>query len=303
MYDRMPSFRGIEAFLIVVEAGGIRAASRHMNLTVSAVSHRIRTLEAEVGVPLFLRGTRALTLTAAAHKFYEELRPIVQSIHAATAHLATQAKAPTLSVSAANIIFAYWLTSRLGSWRERMPNVSLDIHTIGGDNSSDSAITIRCHYDEKPRPDEIRLFGWEVAPICRPELIEKIGLYEPADLARVALLDVSRPQGGWECWLKAAGLPGDLGKHELVLDSYELLLESASHGLGVAMGAVSMMSDYRDRGLVAPFALTCSLPGGVYVNGPAPGENPLAGLFREWVIEEARSDFDCQRSVATPLYN
>lgn len=289
MPRRMPSFRGIEAFLYLVEHGGIRAASRAMNLSVSAVSHRLRTLEAEVGVDLFRRGPRTLALTAAARSFYDELQPITRDLVAATARLARHSDVQVLRVGASSVMVSNWLAGRLGDWRRQFPQVSLDIRTLDAGVVSECDITIRSCYQPEAEPGELRLFGWELTPICRPELVAEYDLAEPADLARVPLLDVGRPMGGWRAWLASLGLPADFGDRSIVLDSHDVLLDTASRGLGVAMGAIGLDKEYRARGLVMPFPdITTALPGGAFVSGPSRNERPVVTRFREWLLEQSR---------------
>lgn len=294
MAQRMPSLRGIEAFLYLVEHGGIRAASRAMNLSVSAVSHRLRTFEAEVGVCLFERGARALQLTPAARKFQEELTPITRDLVAATNRLSRQAQGKSqgssLRVEASSVLVSNWLAGRLGDWRKRHPGVRLEIRSLDNSEQADCDITIRSRYQLEPEPGEVLLFRWELTPICRPEVVAEYSLRSPQDLAQVPLLDVGRPMGGWRAWLDELGLPEDFGDRSIVLDSHDVLLDAATRGLGVAMGAVSLAREYEARGLVMPFAdIRSALPGGAYVSGPRGSERPIVASFREWLLEQGRS--------------
>lgn len=290
MVQRMPSFRGIEAFLYLVETGGIRAASRAMNLSVSAVSHRLRTFEAEVGVSLFERGARSLKLTAAARKFHEELVPVTRDLVAATARLSRQARSLSLRVEVSSVLASNWLAGRLGDWRRRHPGGRLEISTPDSGSQGDCDISLRSRYSTEPELGEMMLFRWELTPICRPEVAEEFNIHSPADLANVPLLDVGRPVGGWRAWLEQCGLPPDFGDRSIALDSHDVLLDAATRGLGVAMGAVGLEKEYAARGLIMPLADTrCVMPGGAFVSGPGKDERPIVTSFREWLIEQARS--------------
>jgi LysR family glycine cleavage system transcriptional activator len=286
----MPSLRGIEAFLYLVESGGIRAASRAMNLSVSAVSHRLRSFEAEVGVSLFERGSRSLQLTPAARKFHEELIPITRDLLAATKRLSRQSQSKVLRVEASSVLVSNWLAGRLGEWRKRHPGIRLEIRSLDSSAQGECDITIRSRYQPQGEPGEVLLFRWELTPICRPEVAEEYHLRSPDDLAEVPLLDVGSPMGGWKAWLESLGLPEDFGDRSIVLDSHDVLLDAATRGLGVAMGAVSLEREYTARGLVMPFSsIRSTLPGGAYVSGPREGERSLVASFREWLLEQGRS--------------
>jgi DNA-binding transcriptional LysR family regulator len=58
-------FLGLEAFLSIAERGSFQRAAAHLNLSQTAISHRMRKLEEELGLKLFARTTRELTLTRA----------------------------------------------------------------------------------------------------------------------------------------------------------------------------------------------------------------------------------------------
>lgn len=62
-------FLGLEAFLSIAERGSFQRAAAHLNLSQTAISHRMRKLEEELGLKLFARTTREVTLTRAGIEF------------------------------------------------------------------------------------------------------------------------------------------------------------------------------------------------------------------------------------------
>ena len=62
-------FLGLQAFLSIAERGSFQRAASHLNLSQTAVSHRMRKLEEDLGVKLFARTTREVTLTRAGIEF------------------------------------------------------------------------------------------------------------------------------------------------------------------------------------------------------------------------------------------
>ena len=65
---------GLEAFIAIAQLGNFARAADHLNLSQAALSHRIRKLEAEMGMQLLLRTTREVSLTAAG----QELLPVAR---------------------------------------------------------------------------------------------------------------------------------------------------------------------------------------------------------------------------------
>ena len=70
---RLPSTKTLRAFQLAARSGSFKTAASQLFLTPSAVSHQIRALEEEVGVALFHRGARTLTLTDAGSTYLAEI--------------------------------------------------------------------------------------------------------------------------------------------------------------------------------------------------------------------------------------
>ncbi len=78
----------LRAFERVAATGSFTAAARHSQRAVSSISRQIRGLEEAVGQPLLYRHTRAVTLTEAGWRYYEEVRDILERLDVATEALA-----------------------------------------------------------------------------------------------------------------------------------------------------------------------------------------------------------------------
>ncbi len=97
----MESFGSIECFVRSAEGGSFAEAARHLSLTPAAVGKSVAKLEARLGVRLFQRSTRRLTLTEAGKLFLEEVSASLTTIQNAVANLASAEGRPvgTLKVS------------------------------------------------------------------------------------------------------------------------------------------------------------------------------------------------------------
>jgi DNA-binding transcriptional LysR family regulator len=79
----MDRFQELSAFMAVVEAGGFSAAARRTGESQSAISKAIGALEKRLGVLLFHRSTRSVTLTDQGQRYYERTKPLMDEIHEA----------------------------------------------------------------------------------------------------------------------------------------------------------------------------------------------------------------------------
>ncbi|WP_244745289.1 LysR family transcriptional regulator [Paraburkholderia terricola] len=91
----MDRFHELNAFIAVAEAGGFSAAARRTGESQSAISKAIGTLEKRLGVLLFNRSTRNVTLTDQGQRYYDRTRPLVDEMDEADSELTSS----TLEVS------------------------------------------------------------------------------------------------------------------------------------------------------------------------------------------------------------
>src|ERR1700751_1488885 len=73
----------LEAVVTVARRGGFRAAARELDMSSSALSHAVAALEARLGLRLFNRTTRSVSLSSAGERFVAEVTPALAAIQAA----------------------------------------------------------------------------------------------------------------------------------------------------------------------------------------------------------------------------
>src|SRR6266404_4215679 len=90
----MESLANLESFVRSAESGGFSAAARRLALTPAAVSRNVAVLERNLGVRLFHRTTRKLTLTEAGERFLHAIQGNLEGLQASIAGLATDRGEP-----------------------------------------------------------------------------------------------------------------------------------------------------------------------------------------------------------------
>ncbi|NKI72551.1 LysR family transcriptional regulator [Collimonas pratensis] len=91
----MDRFHELTAFIAVVEAGGFSAAARRLDDSQSGMSKSVSALEKRLGVLLFNRRTRSVTLTDQGRKYYDRIKPLLEEVNEADGELTSS----TLEVS------------------------------------------------------------------------------------------------------------------------------------------------------------------------------------------------------------
>ncbi|MDQ0562004.1 DNA-binding transcriptional LysR family regulator [Rhizobium mesoamericanum] len=119
---------GMMAFVRTVEAGSFSAAARNLDTTPSAVSKSVARLERKIGARLFLRSTRALTLTQDGQIFFERVAPLLRDLDSSDEVIGSRAAlSGRLRVSMPSELAPLLLPRLLTGFATDNPNLHLDI--------------------------------------------------------------------------------------------------------------------------------------------------------------------------------
>ncbi|UPG94353.1 LysR family transcriptional regulator [Luteibacter aegosomatissinici] len=189
----------IQNFIAVVDTGSITSAAQQLDQTVSAASRTLGRLEQKLQTTLIRRTTRRIELTDEGEAFLERARDIVAAVEGAEEAMATRRARPAgrLRVDAATPFMLHVVAPLVAGYRERFPDVELELHTSEGyidllERRTDVALRIGRLKDStlhaKPiGSSRIRLFA-------SPAYLEKHGTpRKVADLASHALLGFTEP--------------------------------------------------------------------------------------------------------------
>src|SRR5438552_4086950 len=295
----MPSLDLLQGFDAAARHLSFTKAGEELFLTQSAVSRQIKDLEDQLGVPLFHRRHRALTLTEAGQQFYAATAQVLTTMRSATSRLRAQSGRRTLSVTTTNSFAALWLIPRLAGFTRAHPGVDVRItaETRVQDLERDGLdLAIRHGPASLAGPNAVRLFGERVFPVCSPKLLRdpRRPLKQPADLKEHCLLQYDDPDGRhpwlhWKTWLEVAGLTDFRPAATLSFSGYEQIIPAAIAGHGVALGRSPLVKDLLlSRELVAPFKSSAD-PARAYfaIAAQDAAGRPEVAAFIEWLKAEA----------------
>src|SRR3989442_6693589 len=121
----METLANLESFVRSAETGGFSAAARRLSLTPAAVSRNVAVLERNLGIRLFQRSTRKLTLTEAGERFLYSIRGNLEQLQASIASVATDPGDPggVLTVSMGLTFGVDYILPLLPEFLNRCPNV------------------------------------------------------------------------------------------------------------------------------------------------------------------------------------
>ncbi|RRU07473.1 LysR substrate-binding domain-containing protein [Stenotrophomonas sp. 278] len=244
----------MQAFIAVIDSGSITAAAETLGQTTSGVSRALARLEEKLGTTLLTRTTRRLQLTEEGNAFLEQARAIVASVEAAEEQIAARRERPAgrLRVDAATPFVLHVIAPRVASYRERFPDVALEINSSERyidllERRTDVAIRIGPLADSTlhARP----LGHSRLRVLASPDYLKANGTPKRVeDLEQHTLLGFSEPDS-----LNHWPLPGRTDallhiKPAVSVSSGETLLRLAQAGAGIVCLSDFMTQRDRDAG-------------------------------------------------------
>ncbi len=290
MHRRLPPLPALRAFEAAGRLLSFSRAADELALTQSAVSHHIRKLEAELKVKLFLRKTRAVELTTEGARYLDTVRQAFDLLADGTRDIRAGNERTVLQVSLLASFATHWLAPRLGDFSREHPDIDLQLNTsiAHADLAHGEAdVAIRYGQGGWPEVDARLLMPERLSPVCSPALLaqrSRPGLKALADFP--LLLSHARTQFEWRLWSEAAHV--DISENRSVmLHDYNIVLQAAAAGQGVAIGRLGLIADKLRSGELVPMfpEHIFSPPQLGYWLLTAPGEpSAAASAFVNWIV-------------------
>lgn len=291
MGHQMPPLPWLRAFEASARHLSFTNAASELNLTQAAISKQVKLLEHYLREPLFERLPRSLTLTKAGAAYLPKVNDAFERLAAGTLEVFGGRRMGILSVRAPVGYAITWLAARLPRFIAAHPRTQVRIVSSVWAEDYDSEtfdLDIRYGFGTWSGFDADRLTWERLIPMCLPEIAARLA--SPDDLGKERLLHVLGYQEGWATWLAAAGTTYVDPGSGLWFDTTPMALEVAAQGGGVALGRSSMLERELASGrLVRPFDLELDIDEGFFLVAPEKGaRHPDAGVFRDWLLAEAR---------------
>ncbi|MBP7202980.1 MAG: transcriptional regulator GcvA [Propionivibrio sp.] len=291
MSKRLPSLNALRVFVAVARSGGVSRAAEELNLTHSAVSHQIRSLQSELGVTLFEKSGRGLMLTEQARAYVQRIESAFKEIEEATLDVTTHNR-HRLRISTIPSFAARWLLPRLGDFIATCPDVDVEVqssHRAADVKGGEVDIGIR--FDTGPHPglySERLMRDW-LFPVCSPEFAKKYALCDASGIDGVPLMHSEREP--WSSWFPAAGIVADEPEHGILFNDSALMLQAAAAGQGLCLARQSIVYDELQSGrLVRPFSTYVESPFSYFfVCRREKLAAPPIAAFRTWIVRQIKN--------------
>ncbi|WP_086980676.1 LysR family transcriptional regulator [Vibrio aphrogenes] len=267
MYQKLPSMKELHAFFVTAETLNFTAAANRLNVTQGAVSRQILSLENRLGVTLFHRHARGLSLTAKGAEWLPFVEQTLSYLQRSIEHIAHDKQ--KIKLKAPSCITT-WLLPKLMNFQQNHPDVDVELtssikHNVNFSSEPfDAAIGYGNLDALQNQGHDLRfskLFDEVLTPVCTPSMLNEHGTLDT--LAQQTWLHATPEQSDWRLWLKALAqqqqdpslgqLKGKKNQHFATLD---LSVNAAIHGFGLAIGDITLASqDLKLGRLATPYSL------------------------------------------------
>jgi LysR family glycine cleavage system transcriptional activator len=232
LHKDLPPLLALRAFEAVARHLSFIKAAAELSVTQSALSHQVQKLEQHLGKPLFIRRTRAIDLTEDGQHYYNEIRPALDTIAAATRKQQTPSHTSVLHIGLLASFATLWLAPRLAGFISRYPHIQVELlPSIQLADVAAAEVDLAIRYGKGDWPDvqATRLMGESLSPVCSPA-------FKASQLKNGPLLmATSHRPFEWTDWCRHYQV--DVGHHpRVVLHDYNIVVEAAVAGQGIAMG-------------------------------------------------------------------
>jgi LysR family glycine cleavage system transcriptional activator len=290
---RLPSLKSLKTFQVAAKLKSFKAAAEELFLTPSAVSHQIKALEEQLGVALFERGVRTLTLTDAGAHYLEHVSEVFARLESATEQLKVRYGRSIIRLNVPPYFARTVLLPRLASFAQAREETDIRIETSSSAPKShppeaDLSIVVGAGPWEGLTVHE--LFAQSFIAACSPGFLLENPIESYADLNGKNLLLHEERRDAWERWAAGLKIPAIKPNRLVRLNTMSAVVLAAEQGVGVALVPSRLSADrFAAGGLVKLFTeeLTTN-ENYVLLHRPEDGNREDLQEFTRWILSECR---------------
>ena len=282
-----PPLNALQVFVSAARAQNMTRAAERLHLTVSALSHQVRTLEQRLGCTLFVRGPRGLKLTAEGAMLLQRVAPPLDAIDAALQPLCGRRDC-VLSLSALPSLASSWLVPRLPRFVAQHPDFEFNL-----DSSIERVDFADGRFDGALRygpgtwdgvTSELLFEEW-LTPVVSASLLK--GRRRPR-LDQLGDWPLLCPDDPWPRWFELFG-GKEPARYVATFSDSETLQRATVEGMGVSLGRATLTRPLIESGhLVALFTERMRARYAHYLVYPQRSlQHTGFQAFRSWLLGEA----------------
>ncbi len=297
MRKNTPSLNAIRAFESAARHQSYARAADELLVSPSAVSQQVASLEATLGVQLFVRVKQRLQLTDAGNSYRISLGPALDRIESATVDLLSQGTGPRLRIGALPSLASYWLIPRLKRFSELQPTINIQVVTLELDfsmaertpNLEGGQIDVGLFFGDGHWPNLIaeKLMEERLIAIASPELIGNKKNSPGRFFQTLPLMQHSTRPMSWSEWFQSQNQKPRVPRGPS-FEHFHMLVEAAKAGLGIALAPDAFVQTEIERGELVRIGKHALVANRAYytIFEPSKNDSNACLSFRKWLHSE-----------------
>lgn len=238
MRRRIPSITSMLCFEAAAKTEGFARAAEEMNVTQSAVSRQIQTLEGYVGQSLFTRSKQRVKLTAAGRTLLAELSPLLEELELTILKTKSHDSAEgSLNIGVYPTLGSRWLMPMImGSEAEQIRHTLNLVTYLKNDEIDPSLVDLAFVQGDMSWPGyrADRLMDDVLVVAGAPDQFPK-QIADPSQLLEHRILQHSTRPQSWQIWFRLQGLKLSRKIIGPMFNQFEMLIDATKNGHGIAV--------------------------------------------------------------------
>ena len=254
---RSPNLNAFLYFEAVARRGTLTRASEELSVSPSAVSQQIKLLEQQLGVKLFRREARQLSLTLEGEQLFQTSTTALRMLRDARRNLGKTREMRRLNLRVTPSFGVRWLGPRLSDFLVRYPDWDLRVDAAPDPTNFDREIMdldIRYGTGQWTGFHVQPMVHDHVLPLCSPDYLT--GLQPTDDTAclfdQARLIDSARAICQWDYWLMRHGIKTKANQKSILMDRSSMALQLALDGTGIVLESLALAAPEVAAGKLVP---------------------------------------------------
>ncbi|MGF1778016.1 LysR substrate-binding domain-containing protein [Vibrio nomapromontoriensis] len=297
MTNHIP-LKSIYAFVNVVEAGSMSLAAERLNVSHSAVSQAIKTLETQLGTQLFQRIGRHIEVNSDGEKYYQDVAPAIEKIIEANEAILNKGSNNRMTINMVNSLALHWWIPRVPHLQQTLPQLDIRISNRVGVFSLEmegvdlalihgSIDDWQDYFCEKLAEDDLVLVASPSALAEQPSLsaTEMITRYPTISVAN------DRRKNDWQVWCDAHDVDTPDSPNNLTFNASVQAIHATIRNLGVLVTHRQFVKDDIEHGLLVEIGepIANPLQAFYFVCAPDKLKSKNVAALRHWLQEQFQS--------------
>ena len=285
--------RALRTFCVAARHESFRAAGEELFITASAVSHQIKSLEQELGEPLFDRNSRDLRLTEVGRSLLEEAGPLIDQLDTVVARYKRGPRPRSVRISVQPFFASEYFVPRLSEFTAAHPEIDIKVGAsdeTAETHPADADLSIRLFRAPPPGLPSDLLFPLTLAPAGSPDFKKGLEVRDERIVSEFPLIIHETYPMAWKQWSKSAGIALPDNSKVTRLDSMIAVVRACERGLGAALVPVPLADLWFKYGsIVRLFSQQLVTEVSYYlVVREDRADDPVVSLLKDWILRNFR---------------